>query len=319
VALAGLAAPGAARAQDEDPGLTQTISGDEPVVGGERVLGAGHVDIGPRYDGDAWRLLIHDDASRADASAQSVWRHPDETVLRVDDAAELSVPEGDTYAFVGAPAGATVWVVPQTQNPDVVWVGWNTQDPAVMERIDRGVTFAVDAVQGPGVLTVYLQSGDFGAPQVLWDSRVSGAQPVFVDTNTHTHANWVFTEPGTYLVRMTVAATLIDGSTATDTQLLRFAVGSAASTDEAMAAVWTGDAPVASPAPTASAMPAGGTADGDGRGALVAVLIGAIVVVAAGLATGLVVVIVRGSAARRRVLAGRVLAAEDRDGDGSAT
>jgi len=315
-------APAAAWADETTPPgdpLSHTIDADEPIVHGDHVITSGHVDMGPKFDGATWKFLIHDDAARANKDAQTVWRYPDETVLQVVDAAELTVPEGDTYSFVGADPGSTVWVVPQTQNPDVVWTGWNTQDPTVMQQIDRGATFSVDGVQGPGILTVYLQSGDFGAPQVLWDSRKDGSQPVFVDTNTHTHANWVFTEPGVYLVRMTASATLIDGTEASDTELLRFAVGSSTSTDDALTATWKGADPSESAQPSSSAAaPSVTEAGGDeaGQGPLVPILIVVIVVVAAALIAGFAIVIVRGNQAKRRVLAARA-APGPREDDGS--
>ncbi|HWB35460.1 MAG TPA: choice-of-anchor M domain-containing protein [Rugosimonospora sp.] len=328
-----LLAPTTAAADEAapDPNLQQTLAPDQPIAHGQHVIETGHVDMGPKYDGDAFHFLIHDDAHRADASATSVWRYPDETVLRVVDAAELTVPDDATYSFVGADPGATVWVVPQTQNPEVVWVGWNTQDPDVMATLDRGATFALTGAQGPGVMTVYLQSGDFGAPQVLWDSRVSDPQPVWVDVNTHTHANWVFTAPGVYLVRMQVSADLIDGSSVSDSQLIRFAVGSATSTDEALATAWTGPAdtgaPSASPTGAATAgegdeaggapvASGGAPAQADGSGSLVTWLIVAIAVVAAAMIAGFTIVIVRGNRAKRRVLAAR--AASRADGGGAA-
>lgn len=304
--LAAILTPATALAATPPPGdpLNQTIDPNEPIVHGDHVITTGHVDMGPKFDGAKWRFLIHDDAARASKEAKTVWRYPDETVLQVVDAAELTVPQGDTYSFVGAPSGSTVWVVPQTQNPKVVWAGWNTQDPTVMAKIDRGATFSVDGVQGPGTLTVYLQSGDFGAPQVLWDSRKTGAQDVFVDTNTHTHANWVFTKPGVYLVRMTAAATLIDGTKVADTELLRFAVGSATSTDAALTATWKGAAPTKNGQPSAAASSSPSSGDG-GQGQLVTILIVAIVVVAVALIVGFTIVIVRGNRAKQRVLAGR--------------
>jgi len=289
-----------------DPNLDQRIAADEPIVHGAHVISSGHVDIGPRFVDGRWTLLLHDDEHKGDPGATSVWRPLDETALHVVDAARLTVPSSDAYAFVGAAPGSTVWVVPQTQNPAVVWAGWNTQDPAVLQRIDRGATFSVDAVEGPGVLTVSLQSGDFGAPQVFWDSRVAGAQPIFVDVNTHTHANWVFTAPGTYLVRMTVAATLVDGTTASDTQTLRFAVGTDASTDDALRAVWTTTStPDATPSATATPGAGAVAAPPSAGDPLVPVLVAAIALVSAGLVVGVVVAVVRGGRARRAVLAGR--------------
>ncbi len=303
-ALAGILMAGAllvpaahaASAATDDPNLDQTIAADEAVVHGARTLEAGHVDMGPRFVDGAWTFLIHDDVAKLDPTLTSVWRYPDETVLQVSDAAQLTAPDDAAYAFLGADPGSTVWVVPQTQNPDVVWVGWNTQDPEVMARIDRGITLTLRAVEGPGSMSVYLQSGSFGAPQVLWDSRTPEPQSVWVDVNTHTHANWVFTRPGVYLVELTAEAQLRDGSTASDTRRIRFAVGSQTPADAALAAVWTGAEPAATAAAAAST-----AASGDDP--LVPVLVAAIVVVAAAIGVGAVVVIVRARRVRRAALA----------------
>lgn len=307
LALILLAVPTAALAEGEDdPSLGQTLDADLQVVHGERVLDAGHVDMGPKFVDGRWTFLIHDDAARADANATSVWRFPDETVLHVLDQAEQTVPDDPAYAFVGADAGAPVWVIPQTQNPEVVWLGWNTQDPEVMTSIDRGVTLSLTGVQGPGIVTTYLQSGSFGEPQVLFDSRNPERQPAWVDVNTHTHANWVFTQPGVYLLRLEAAADLIDGSTVTDTQVIRVAVGTGTDTAEALAATWEG-APAPEPAAGTEkdSIPDGSTAidPDDVADPLVTILIAAIGLVAAGLVVGLIVVILRGNRARRRALA----------------
>ncbi|MDR2347330.1 MAG: choice-of-anchor M domain-containing protein [Bifidobacteriaceae bacterium] len=321
LAIGLLARPSLALADEaDDPNLDQTLA-ELAIVRGQRVLEAGHIDMGPKYDDDgAWRFLIHDDVAKADANATSVWRYPDETVFHVLDAAKLTVPDDPAYEFLGAAPGSEVYVVPQTQNPDVVWVGWNTQDPQVMETIDRGITLSLGGVLGPGIMTTYLQSGSFGEPQLLWDSRAAGAQPIWVDVNTHTHANWVFTEPGVYLVELTAEADLIDGRHVSDTQRVRFAVGAGATPDDAFAATWDGAAtsPAAQPSISASA----GASPLDGPAAsppepagntLVTVLIGAIALVAAGLVTGFTVAVVRGNRAKRRILEARQSGAGGQD------
>jgi surface-anchored protein len=234
------AAPAAAqdRPPSEDPNLDQTVAAGQRVAQDRKVLARGHVDVGPRFlDGD-WTLMIHDDQAKT-GGGESVWRHADRTVLRVTDAARLPVPDDPAYSFLPSDPGADVYVVPQTQDLDVVWVGWNTQDPEVMETIDRGVTMTLTGVQGPGSLVVYLQSGDFAEPKVLWDST-DRPKPAWVDVNTHSHANWVFSKPGVYLVQVRIAADLIDGSTVSDTRELRFAVGSRTPVADAFGAAWEG-------------------------------------------------------------------------------
>ena len=290
-------APAAAAARGEDPNLDQRIGSAQPIAEDRAVLADGHVDVGPLYvDGD-WTLMIHDDRAKA-GTGRSVWRHPERTVLRVTDDALLTVPDDPAYGFLPSKPGAKVHVVPQTQDLDVVWVGWNTQDPEVMETIDRGVRMELEGVQGPGELVVFLQSGDFAKPEVLWDSRAE-SEPVWVDVNTHTHANWVFSKPGVHLARVRISADLIDGTTVTDTQDLRFAVGSAVAPGDALAAAWTG--PAADDAEPA-ATPAVAVADDDGgRSAALAVLL----IAAVALAVATALVLLRGGRAKRRARQGR--------------
>lgn len=286
----------------DDPALDQTIDRDQAVVTGPAVLDDGHVDIGPRFSDGAFTLLVHDDAV-----IPSVWRSLDETVLRVGDDARQTVPDDPTYAFLGAEPGTDVYVIPQVQRAGVVWVGWNTQDPEVMERLDRGASLTMVGAEGPGRLTMYLQSGALGDPEVLWTSTDSAPQPIWVELNTHTHANWVFTEPGVYLVGVEVSGELITGEVVSDVRVLRFAVGDTTSIEgarsaEPSAALVTpadrGSADAGEPGPEEP-----GSDGGGGSGVLVVGLVAALV-----LALAVVLVLLRGSAAKRRAEAERAAA-----------
>lgn len=285
--LLALAAP--ASATD----LDQRIEEGQQVATDRAELGTGHVDLGPRYDEDGtWSLMVHDDT----ATAGSVWRDLDRTVLRVHDAAVQRVPDDPAYSFLGAAPGQEVYVVPQTQDQEVVWIGWNTQDPQVMETVDRGVTLSLVGAEGPGELVVYLQDGGFGEPDVLWDSTVAEAQPLWVDVNTHTHANWVFTRPGVYLVTVEARADLVDGTTASATGTIRLAVGDDVPVDRAY------DAVPASAASTEAAAPSTSTDDGaasEGDGSATPI---ALAGVAGGLVLAGVLVVIRGRSVRRRAL-----------------
>lgn len=259
-------------------GLDQTLDANQGQATGRAVLETGHVDIGPRYRDGRWTIQIHDDHA-----VPSVWREPADTVLRVRDTARQAVPEDPAYAFLGEQPGTEVHVVPQTEKQGVVWIGWNTQDPGVLAAIDRGVTMTLRGVQGPGHVTVFLQSGNLGAPQVLWSSAKPFPQPVWVETNTHTHANWVFGKPGAYLVAVDVSADLADGSTVGASAVLRLAVGDATGPDEALNASFTAPLPSGS-VPAAAPAAQDDTPSGTGYlpvlaggGLLAALIIGALV------------------------------------------
>lgn len=291
IGLIAFPAAAAGTPPDEtDPGLEQRIDADEQVVEGDAAISKGHIDIGPRYVDGAWQLLARDDSG-----VPSVWRSLDDAVLQVTDAAILQVPDDPAYDFIGAAPGSDVHVVPQTQAPDVIWVGWNTQDPEVMSTIDRGVTLTMLGVQGPGRMTMYLQAGNFSEPDALWTSTDPQPQPLWVDVNTHTHANWVFTEPGVYLVRVAVSADLVTGESVSDTRTLRFAVGDATGPDEARSAAMAVTASNdGEPPATAAATDA--AARGSGNTGLIALIVAAVAVLVGGLA----LTIVRGGRARRR-------------------
>ena len=226
-----------------DPDLAQSVAAHEEWSNEASEISVGHVDLGPRLIDGQWRAGL-----RHDAETGAVWRDPNQTVLRVNDAAIMTAPDSADYPFLADVAGKPVYVVPQTQNPGVVWLGWNTQDPAVTATIDRGLTMRVGPVSGPGRAWLFLQSGTFGKPLLLADS---GAAPgdVWIDSGTHVHANWAFSAPGTYTATVTFLGTTTAGEAVSASTTLRFAVGDAASASEALAMA----APAAAPADGASA------------------------------------------------------------------
>lgn len=293
---------GPALAEDSD--LDQSIDRGQETAKGRAVLSSGHVDIGGRLAGGTLELQVHDDTVRP-----SVWRELDDVVLQVPDAALLTVPDREDYAFLGQEPGAQVHVLPQTQDPELVWVGWNTQDPELMARANLGATLSLYGVQGPGDLVVYLQSGNLTEPEPLWSSTSKEAkqdlakQDLFVEVNTHTHANWVFSEPGVYLVDFEMSAELKDGSTVSDRGVLRFAVGDETATDDAFSAEYDAAAAPAGSGDDAAAAEDAPEQDEEGSTTR-------IVVIAAGALAVLVALVWALSARRNRRIRSQAL--EDR-------
>ena len=249
-------APSSVADPSPDPDLAQSVAAHEEWSNEASEISAGHVDLGPRLIDGQWRAGL-----RHDAESGAVWRDPNQTVLRVNDAAIMTAPNSADYPFLADVAGKPVHVIPQTQNPSVVWLGWNTQDPAVTATIDRGLTMRVGPVSGPGRAWLFLQSGTFGKPLLLADS---GAAPgdVWIDSGTHVHANWAFSQPGTYTATVTFLGTTTAGEAVNASTTLRFAVGDAASASEALAMA----APAASGSGSGSGSgaPAAGTSQGPG-------------------------------------------------------
>ena len=207
--------------------LLATVLAPSPLVGSANaatsnqpvMIQAGHADFGPTLSGGNWKMKIRDDTGD-----EPVWRDPENVVFKLGNSSIVSMPDDSTYSFIGEKPGTKLYVIPQTQNPDVPWLGWNTQEGGVLNELDRGANLSLDGVSGPGKLHVYLENGN-NAPQQLWDSTKGYPQNSWIEANAHTHVNWVFSKPGIYHVKLTFSGKLKNGRSVSDTRVLNFAVG----------------------------------------------------------------------------------------------
>jgi surface-anchored protein len=94
-------------------------------------------------------------------------------------------------------------VLPLTQNPNLLWPGWDTNRTAASGHTD--VTIHVTGVDGPGRVHLYSQ-GSFGdITPLLHGGGTALPGSIREPAPAHTHAQWVFGEPGIY--RLTAHAT----------------------------------------------------------------------------------------------------------------
>jgi putative ABC transporter-associated repeat protein len=254
-----------------------TPAAEEPTGTGRTVIADGHVDLGPRLVGGAWHLQIRDDTVQPAA-----WRNLPDIVLQAVDAAAVTVPADPAFAFLGQ-AGAKVWVLPQTQQPGILWPGWNTQHPSVIGKVNREATWRLHAVDGPGKFALFL-NGNFGAPQILFDSAKPYPQETGIEVGTHVHGNWVFGAPGVYVLDIEMLSSTVDGAAVSDRQPLRIFVGPGDANTAFPAATSTPTATTTSastPAPPVAEAP-GPAAAGSRPAPWVALGVGGLAVLAAG-------------------------------------
>lgn len=234
LALLLVALPLGASAQTEapdDPNLEQRVEEDEATGDSLAEVQAGHVDLGPRVVDDEWVFMARDDTA-----TPPVWRYPKDFVLRVNDAALMTVPDDPQFEFLGIGADEQVHVIPQTEVPGTVWLGWNTQDPTVVPLLEQGAEFVLHDFQGPGEMHLFLSTG-FDDPISLWNSTTlaeDGEQAFWVEGNTHVHANWIFTEPGVYLVTAEFRAARSENPEHSATGMVMLAVGDSKTTQETL-------------------------------------------------------------------------------------
>lgn len=156
----------------------------------------GHIDVfNVTADGGSLTLDLQEDVT-----GSHVRRAPEDVDLVVGEAAytdeTANVPE------IGEPG----YLLPQTQRADLLWPGWDTQ--GVREGGFGRVDIEFREVSGPG--SVYLfQTGSFGSFQPVLDSdqpQLSSGSRIVQDDPSHVHANWLFTQPGVYTMKVVATA-----------------------------------------------------------------------------------------------------------------
>ncbi|XVV15926.1 choice-of-anchor M domain-containing protein [Actinoplanes sp. CA-131856] len=164
-------------------------------------LTSGHVDVlDVDFASGGLQLTVNDGTGGAD-----IERDPADVVLQVPAAAKVTVPSGSGWSFLGAP-GATAWVLPQASTAGLLWAGWNTLEIPSGVLQGNSVTVKLSSVTGPGAVSVYTVSA--GTPAKLYDSGDGLPDSRTVARNVHAHANWGFTQAGTYTVTFEVTGRL---------------------------------------------------------------------------------------------------------------
>jgi len=195
---------------DDDPGEDPgTLPGCEVTA---TIIDHGHLDYSTQVVNGKLESLIGDDSS-----GTKVFREPSQTVLWLKPSSKVTLGAG--YEQV-APAGSSVYLGPQTQNQDLIWLGWSTE-LVNASTLASPVTWTIDQVEGPGRMSVFLQGEFGGIQQVVFDNGGSYQ----INLGVHAHANWTFTEQGIYRLRMTQTATLAGGQTSSDSETLTIVVG----------------------------------------------------------------------------------------------
>ena len=213
---------------DADPGS------DKPMV-----LDHGHTDIFRVGSTDNGGLDLK---LKEDVTGEGILHAPENVLLKIKDAALMDIPAG----LPGVPRG---YVLPLTQNPEVLWPGWETFD---VKRNDfSAVKINISNVKGPGKVNLFSQ-GSFGDLQALLDGG-SNTLPgtITVHHPSHVHANWVFSKPGLYTMTVQALAEKSGKTFQTKPHTYTWVVGD----QTALPAPWGKPTPMPTPTPSVTPTP----------------------------------------------------------------
>jgi surface-anchored protein len=137
----------------------------------------------------------------------------------------MAWPTGAEWAFFGVAPGATVFVLPQAQDPSLPFLGMGAEGVAP-GTFSGPVEVRLVGVSGPGAFALY-QSDAFGSPVVRMNSAdgLSASDRVLMSAGSHDHYNWAFERAGEYQLNLQASATLPGGTIVqSDPTLFRFVI-----------------------------------------------------------------------------------------------
>jgi surface-anchored protein len=160
-----------------------------------------HMDFRLQYDASAMGsnrlniILGYDPGQRATN---------DQVYIVGNTNARITIPSNPNFAFLGA-AGAPVWVLPQSQNTALPYLGISAED------IPNGVfadpmALELVSVEGPGNFFAWAVSGAGQPPDVKFIATNGVVAPDFYTAHpfigSHEHNNWGFSTNGLYRVTL---------------------------------------------------------------------------------------------------------------------
>jgi surface-anchored protein len=189
------------------------VAGAAPAVAAElppgqrHVMGLGHADV-INVRSEAGALLVN---VKDDSAEEVVYRDAGEVLLHAKPASQETVPDVPQYAFLGDP-GDPVWILPEVENENLLWPGWEAEEVAAAEFPDATLTLRLLDVRGPGEVSVFV-SDPLGTPIVFLDSADGLPQDTLITNREHAHANWAFEAEGLYVMTVEVIGRRADGAT----------------------------------------------------------------------------------------------------------
>jgi surface-anchored protein len=175
----------------------------------QTILTNQHADIGVAYEDGAWNLHIHNETQDIEYSPPSGLNG---AILQVGSAAAGTVPANPLFSFLGT-AGSPVWILPNTQNPSLIFLGFGAEELETGLFVGDSVSLALHSISGPGEFAVF-DFDIFGNPVELMNSRAgsTATDSVSLVAGAHNDMNFAFSAPGTYTVNFEASGTLVDGN-----------------------------------------------------------------------------------------------------------
>ena len=176
---------------------TATITGStRPDFGA--ILQTGHADIGVNFADNVWDLHVH----QHDPDTEY---EPDEAVFYVGSDAIIT-RNGDTansaYDFLGVPAGSPVFVLPEVENTNLLFLGIGGEELGQGLLGGDVAKLRLASVSGPGHFSIWQAGLTATTPKLIMATSdgIDASDAFDVVAGSHSHANFAFSRKGYYEV-----------------------------------------------------------------------------------------------------------------------
>lgn len=194
--------------------LNVAVAAEEPLR-----LETGHIDLFNLHLTDNNEVGLN---LKEDVTGSHVQHEPDDFELVVKaDALTKNVPAN------GVPAGVpaeSFYYLPLTQDHNLVWPGWDSLGVQNVYGTNLKAEINVMSVEGPGEISVWT-NGTFGGPGPLMkENKYQFPGTITQDMAAHAHANWAFSAPGTYTLKVQAKVTSADGKLTSTTEVETYTI-----------------------------------------------------------------------------------------------
>jgi surface-anchored protein len=174
---------------------------------------------------------------------------PEIALLYVQDApwpsgARIARPADPKWDFIGVPAHSNLWLLPQIEQPGLLWLGFAnhspfntfgayaiTNDPRVSAAPAKWITYHLRDVRfsGVGAGHVSCWTTDTHGEPVVWFSTAAGgltdADTFLMAEGGHVHVNWAFSDAGWYEIDLQASGFRHGSMAFTNSPVVTFYVG----------------------------------------------------------------------------------------------
>jgi len=192
----------------------------------------GHGDIGIAYEdeGSGPEFFFHYHLGGDSNLGEGEFEAADITTV-VPASRESSAENNGTFNnMTGTTPGASIWTLPQSEVAGVPFLGLATEELSPAE-FPGMITFSLDSVTSPsgaGDFSLWQGDGlggfDFFFSTANEAGTENGDNTFLTSAGVHAHFNWGFTEPGAWLLEMTVSGDHVDDGPLSSTETFAFNV-----------------------------------------------------------------------------------------------